>query len=90
MLGSDGLVTDGSTRAGPGLSRNVIGAPMENQRRAPARCGTVMVTGAPPDALSGMAQSAPSGLPVLAGDAGKYCVCPSDLSSISALPLSMA
>ena len=38
------MVTDGSTSAGPGLSRNVIGAPMESQRRAPARCGTVMVT----------------------------------------------
>ena len=90
MLGSEGLVTDGSTRAGPGLSRNVIGAPMDSQSRAPARCGTVMVTGAPPEALSGMAQSAPSGLPGPAGEAGKYGVWPSDCSSMSALPLSMA
>ena len=70
MLGSDGLVTDGSTSAGPGLSRNVSGLPMENHSRAPARCGTVIVTGAPPGAFSGMAQSTASGLPVADGEAG--------------------
>ena len=34
MLGSDGLVTDGSTSAGPGLSRKVTGVPIENHTRA--------------------------------------------------------
>ncbi len=70
MLGSDGLLTDGSTSPGPGLSRNVSGVPMENQSRAPASCGTVIVTGAPPDAFSGMAQSTASGVPAADGEDG--------------------
>ena len=37
MLGSDGFVTEGSTRAGPGLSKNVNVLSTENQIRLPAR-----------------------------------------------------
>ncbi len=70
MFGSDGFDTDGSTSAGPGLSRNVSGAPIENQIRPPARCGMVIRRAPAPDAFSGMAQSAPSGAPVDDGDAG--------------------
>ena len=70
MFGSDGLVTEGSTRAGPGLSVNVSGVPIENQMRAPARCGMVIDVAAPPDAFSGMEQSAASGLPVADGEEG--------------------
>src|SRR5690242_8610809 len=70
MLGSDGLVTDGSTNPGPGLSRNVSGVPIENHSRAPASCGTVIVTGEAPEAFSGIAQSTASGLPTAEGDAG--------------------
>ena len=70
MLGSDELVTDGSTSAGPGLRRKVSGVPIENHSRAPARCGTVMVTGAPPEGPSGMAQSAPRADPGAAGEDG--------------------
>src|SRR5580692_10389086 len=70
MLGSEGLETDGSTSAGPGLSRNVIGVPMENHSLAPASCGTVIVTGDPPGAFSGMAQFTASGDPVPDGEDG--------------------
>ena len=70
MLGSDELVTDGSTSPGPGFSRKVIGVPMENHSRAPASCGTVIVIGEPPEAFSGIAQSTASGLPAADGDAG--------------------
>ncbi|KAI6751236.1 hypothetical protein HG530_014150 [Fusarium avenaceum] len=38
-LGSVGFVTDGSTTAGPGLSRNVSGFPLQNQIRPPNICG---------------------------------------------------
>src|ERR1700722_3643189 len=89
-LGSDELVTDGSTSPGPGFSRKVIGVPTENHSRAPASCGTVIVTGAPPEAFSGIAQSAPSGLPTAGGDAGKYGGRPSAMSSMRALPLLIA
>ena len=37
VFGSDGLVTDGSTRAGPGLRKKVNVPSTENQIRLPAR-----------------------------------------------------
>ena len=37
MFGSDGLVTDGSTRAGPGLRKKVRVLSTENHIRPPAR-----------------------------------------------------
>lgn len=37
MFGSDGLVTDGVTRAGPGLRKKVSVPLTENQIRLPAR-----------------------------------------------------
>ena len=43
IFGSDWLKTDGSTRPGPGLTRNVKGAPIENQIRPPAILGIVAV-----------------------------------------------
>ncbi len=70
MLGSDGLVTDGSTRAGPGLSRKVKVLSTENQIRLPARWGTVTVT-VLPGAPSGIAQFSVRGEPVEGGEVGK-------------------
>lgn len=43
VFGSEGLVTDGSTSAGPGLRRKVKVPSTENQIRLPARWGTVTV-----------------------------------------------
>ena len=62
MFGSEGLVTAGSTRPGPGLMRNVRGVPTENQIRPPAICGIVALT-VLPGAPRGMAQSAANWAP---------------------------
>src|ERR1700753_1663925 len=70
MLASDGLVTDASTRARPGFSGKVSGDPIENQIRAPARCGIVIGLAAPPEAVSGIAQFTGTGWLVLDGDGG--------------------
>ena len=69
ILGSEGLVTAGSTRPGAllggfaGLRRKVRVLSTENQMRLPARCGTVTVT-VFPGAPSGIAQSWARGAPV--------------------------
>lgn len=50
ILGSELLVTLGSTRAGPGLTKKVSLLLYENQIRQPARCGiwiVVLVPGPP-------------------------------------------
>jgi hypothetical protein len=54
MFGSEGFVTDGSTSAGPGFSRNVKGLLIENQMRAPAIWGmvTVLVEPGLPNAIA--------------------------------------
>ena len=69
MLGSEGLVTDGSTSAGPGLRRKVNVPSTENQIRLPARWGTVTVV-VLPGAPRGMAQSWLRAEPVEEGDVG--------------------
>lgn len=69
MFGSDGLVTEGSTSAGPGLRRKVSVPPTENQTRLPARWGTVTVV-VVPGAPRGMAQSWLRAEPVAEGDVG--------------------
>ena len=69
MFGSEGLVTDGSTRAGPGLRRKVSVPSTENQIRLPARWGTVTVV-VLPGAPRGMAQSWLRAEPVEEGDVG--------------------
>ena len=69
MFGSDGLVTDGSTSAGPGLRRKVKVPSTENQIRLPARWGTVTVV-VLPGAPRGMAQSWVRAEPVEEGDVG--------------------
>ena len=62
MFGSEALVTEGSTRAGPGLSKKVRVLSTENQMRLPARWGTVTVTvlpGAPSEIAQSLAREAP-------------------------------
>ena len=63
------MLTDGSTRPGPGFKRNVSLSFTQNQMRPPAMCGMVTrldVPGGP----SGMLQSTAKGVPVEAGEAG--------------------
>ena len=69
MFGSEGLVTEGSTRAGPGLSKKVSVLSTENQMRLPARWGTVTVT-VLPGAPNGIAQSSARAAPVDDGEVG--------------------
>lgn len=63
MFGSAGLKIDGSTRPGPGLTKNCRGLPIENQMRPPAIRGTVAVT-VFPGAPSGIEMSCAIGWPV--------------------------
>lgn len=67
MLGSAGLVTEGSTRLGPGLRTNTNGVLMENQIRAPERCG-MATTEVEPGGPSGMVQLTARGV---CGDVGE-------------------
>lgn len=69
MLGSVPFVTEGSTSAGPGLSRKVRGLSTENQILPPAIWGimTVMVL---PGLPSGIAQSRARAEPMAGGDVG--------------------
>lgn len=69
MLGSVGLVTEGSTIAGPGLRRKVRVLSTENQMRLPARWGTVTVT-VLPGGPRGIAQFLARGEPVEEGELG--------------------
>lgn len=69
VFGSEGLLTDGSTSAGPGLRRKVRVPSTENQIRLPARWGTVTVV-VVPGAPRGMAQSWLRAEPVEEGDVG--------------------
>ena len=69
MFGSEGLVTDGSTSAGPGLRRKVKVPSTENQIRPPARWGTVTVV-VLPGAPRGIAQPWLRAEPVEEGDVG--------------------
>lgn len=83
MLGSEGLLGDGSTKAplelpgAPGLRRKVNGVPMENQIRPPAICGMTAEV-VDPGAPRAMAQLTARGAPVEEGEVGKYGVLPSD------------
>ena len=76
MLGSEGFVTAGSTRAGPGLMRKVRVLSTENQIRPPAIWGIVTFT-VFPGPPRGMAQSVLSWAPGSGGEVGKYGVWPS-------------
>lgn len=69
MLGSVGLVTEGSTRAGPGLRRKVRVLSAENQMRPPAMWGIVTVT-VLPGGPRGIAQFLAKGEPVEEGEVG--------------------
>ena len=69
IFGSEVLLTDGSTRPGPGLSRKVRGLLTENQIRAPASCGMVTIL-VFPGAPRAMAQLTAKGLPFEEGEAG--------------------
>ena len=69
MFGSEGLVTEGSTRAGPGLSKKVRVLSIENQMRLPARWGTVTVT-VLPGGPNRIAQSSARAAPVDDGEVG--------------------
>src|SRR5579862_9635503 len=89
MFGSEGLVTDGSASAGPGLIRKVSGAPTENHTRPPAIRGTV-ISVVEPGAPSRIAQSTATGAPTPGGDEGKYAVLPSARRRNRAFPLSIA
>jgi hypothetical protein len=63
------LKMEGSTRPGPGLTKNCRGLPSENQMRPPAMRGTVAVTTFP-GAPSGIETSWASVWPVEEGDGG--------------------
>ena len=69
IFGSVGLVTEGSTSAGPGLRRKVKVPSTENQMRLPAKWGTVTVV-VLPGAPRGIAQSRLRAEPVEEGDVG--------------------
>ena len=69
IFGSEGLVTEGSTRAGPGLSKKVRVLSTENQMRLPARWGIVTAT-VLPGAPNGIAQFLARAAPVDDGEAG--------------------
>ena len=69
-FGSEGLVTAGSTRPGPGFRRNVRGWPTENQIRPPAIWGIVALT-VFPGGPSEMAQLVASRAPGEEGEVGK-------------------
>lgn len=63
------LLTEGSTRPGPGLRRNVRVSLTENQIRAPASCGIVTVVDEP-GAPSGMLQLTANDWPSEEGEEG--------------------
>ena len=69
MFGSDGLVTDGSTMAGPGFKRNVNSLSTENQIRPPAKWGMVAVV-VVPCAPSLIAKLSDSLVPICGGLVG--------------------